>query len=143
MASLHQLFYVSNRKPQCTDEEITKILASAQKNNSHLDVTGVLLHTEGKFVQYLEGTKEKLESLYDLIKKDERHSNVILLGSFSLEKRLFPNWQMGFKNVTNQTFAFHTDISSDEQKQFEGILNGKVKTDIFLTNFIKRVSALT
>jgi len=40
---------------ECDDSEIDKILDSAKRNNPGLDITGVLLYTEKKFIQYLEG----------------------------------------------------------------------------------------
>ncbi|MEQ9165113.1 MAG: BLUF domain-containing protein, partial [Fulvivirga sp.] len=47
---LSQLVYVSNRKPNCTEEEIEKILASCKKNNPPLNITGILLYSDKKFI---------------------------------------------------------------------------------------------
>jgi Sensors of blue-light using FAD len=52
---LSQLVYVSNRKANCTEAEIEKILASCKKNNPPLNITGVLLYSDIKFIQLVEG----------------------------------------------------------------------------------------
>ena len=73
---LSQLVYVSIRKPQCTEEEIQKILDACKRNNQGKDITGVLLYSGTHFVQYLEGDFKKINELYDNIKSDVRHKNV-------------------------------------------------------------------
>ena len=50
---LSQLVYVSQRNQSCTATEIDKIMASCEKNNSALGITGVLLHSEHRFIQLL------------------------------------------------------------------------------------------
>jgi hypothetical protein len=76
---LSQLVYVSNRKPNCSGEEIEKILESCKKNNAPLNITGVLLYSETKFIQLVEGDAKVIAGLYDKIKKDNRHSNPMMI----------------------------------------------------------------
>ncbi len=61
--SLYQLVYTSVRKPGCDDYEIKKILESCKRNNPSKDITGVLLHSENHFIQYLEGSKDIINLL--------------------------------------------------------------------------------
>ena len=124
---LSQLVYVSVRKPLCTEEEIQKILASCKRNNSDKDITGVLLYSSTHFVQYLEGEYKKILALYDNIKEDDRHKNVVMLGSGPIKERSFPSWQMGAKKFDETNIEYQTDMSPAEQEEFKSILSGNEK----------------
>jgi hypothetical protein len=76
---LSQIIYVSVRNANCSDEEIQKILESSNRNNGKLDITSVLLYSRNKFLQVLEGEKDLILELYNKIKLDERHKNVIMI----------------------------------------------------------------
>lgn len=118
------LVYVSERKPNCTEDEIQKILASCKRNNTDLDITGVLLYSDKYFVQYLEGEFSKIFGLYDKIKKDTRHRNVIMISASVIEERSFPSWQMGCKKFDYDSITYETAMSSEEKEQFKAILSG-------------------
>jgi hypothetical protein len=60
---LSHLIYVSNRAQNCTQSEIEKILESCKKNNVQYDITGVLLYSDTKFVQYIEGQYKEIMGL--------------------------------------------------------------------------------
>ena len=60
--------YISNRDKLCSNKEIEKTLESCKKNNPSLDITGVLLYDDSKFIQLVEGDLKTLLSLYDKIK---------------------------------------------------------------------------
>lgn len=122
---LSHLIYISNREKECTDQEIDKILASCQENNRHDDITGVLLYSNSKFLQYLEGDYNKINELFDKIKKDPRHSNVVMLTSFAIQERSFPSWEMGAKQMDFENVTFKTDVSAAHKKEFQKILKGE------------------
>lgn len=121
---LSQLVYVSVRKPSCTEEEIQKILAACQRNNSDKYITGVLLYSGTHFVQYLEGDYRKIVSLYDNIKEDDRHKNVVMITSSPIKERSFPSWQMGAKKFDDNSIEFQTEMDPSEKETFSSILAG-------------------
>lgn len=121
---LSQLVYVSARKAICTDREIEKILDACKRNNHDSDITGVLLYSNTHFVQYLEGEYKKIIGLFDKIKEDDRHKNVVMITSGPIKERLFPSWQMGAKKFDNNNVTFETEMSTSEQEQFKSILAG-------------------
>ncbi len=121
---LSHLVYLSKRMPKCTAEEIEKILVSCTKNNALVNITGVLLYSETQFIQYLEGDYTAIMALYDKIKMDDRHGNAILISSAPIKERLFPSWQMGSKNLGKHGISFHAEVSQEDKKLFEEILNG-------------------
>lgn len=135
---LSQLVYVSNRKSNCTEKEIDKILDSCKKNNPALDITGVLLYSEGKFIQLVEGEAKVIMELYDKIKKDSRHSSPILISYGPIKERSFPSWHMGSKNISKNEVDFKTDITAEDKTIFSNIINGKEDDGQRVLNLLKK-----
>ena len=125
---LSHLAYVSVRKRNCTDEEIEKILAACKTNNAPLDITGVLLYSETKFIQYVEGEASALTKLYDKIKQDTRHEKAVMISYSPIQERIFPSWQMGSRKIAGADISFLTDITADDKDVFKKITDG-VKVD--------------
>ena len=136
---LSHLVYVSNRSANCTSEEIENILGSCKKNNPDLDITGVLLYSETKFIQYVEGDYKKIMGLFDKIKFDKRHENVVLVSVSPIKEKLFPSWHMGNKMVTQNDVEFRTDVNSDDKRLFLNILNGKEQKGEKVQMLIKKL----
>ncbi len=126
--SLTQLVYTSIRNENCDDAEIQNILDACKRNNPSKDITGVLLHSENRFIQYLEGPKEIIK-LYDMIKGDTRHSKVVLLSYGPLKERNFPSWHMGFKSLSSDKIDFLTEASEADKATFHSIIKGEEQVD--------------
>ncbi|MBL7842784.1 MAG: BLUF domain-containing protein [Cyclobacteriaceae bacterium] len=135
---LSQLVYVSNRKPSCTQEEIDKILASCKRNNPSLNITGVLLYSDTKFIQLVEGDAKVIMQLYDKIKLDPRHSNTMMISYGPIKDKAFPSWHMGTKKLATDTIDFTTDITSDDKVIFDKILTGKEENGQRVLNLLKK-----
>lgn len=135
---LSQLVYVSNRKPSCTAEEIEKILVSCKKNNPPLNITGVLLYSDTKFIQLVEGDAKVITTLYDKIKLDARHSNPMMLSYGPIKEKSFPSWHMGSKKMASNDVDFKTDISSEDKAIFNTLLNGEKADGQRILNILKK-----
>lgn len=122
---LSNLIYVSKRKSNCTTEEIDKILDACNRNNANEAITGILLYSDEKFVQYLEGDYKKIFELYDKIKLDDRHKEIRLINSSPIKEKVFPSWHMGAKKMNFKDIDFKTDISEKDKREFNKILNGE------------------
>ncbi|MFT4736523.1 MAG: hypothetical protein ACI8QD_000468 [Cyclobacteriaceae bacterium] len=125
MSSLYRLVYTSFRKPNCNQQEIENILASCKKNNPSRNITGILMHSNNRFIQYVEGSKDDLRQLYDLIKQDPRHTSVNERNFEPIKERLFPSWEMGYRDVDG--LKFNTMVSMRDQKTFKGIISDDLK----------------
>ena len=125
MKNLYRLVYTSYRKTSCTDEEVEAILDSCKRNNPNRDITGVLMHSEKRFLQYLEGDKDELQELYDIIKADPRHGGANQRDFSPIESRIFPSWHMGYKDLSANNLAFDTDISNEDKGIFESLIQGE------------------
>lgn len=93
------LVYVSEASTPFSDEQLTELLRLAQTNNSARSITGLLLHSNNKFVQALEGPKEQVWPLYEKIRADQRHKNVRLLRREDIGRREFWAWSMAFFTI--------------------------------------------
>ncbi|MDO1451595.1 BLUF domain-containing protein [Rhodocytophaga aerolata] len=122
---LAQLVYVSSRKNTCNDFEIEKILAACQKNNPHVDATGVLLYSQDKFIQYLEGEAKQLLALFDKIKQDPRHEKVRMISYGPIKEKAFPSWHMATKKLSKKDVDYKTHISLQDKKIFAQLLQGE------------------
>ena len=133
--NLYQLVYTSVRKSGCDEREIQKILDSCKRNNPSKNITGVLLHSDDYFIQYLEGSKEII-NLYDQIKEDLRHSRAVLLSYGPLKERVFPSWHMGYKKVPGERIDFLTEGNIEERKVFQSIIKGEKQAGTSAINLL-------
>jgi hypothetical protein len=125
MAELYRLIYTSSRRPKCSDEEIAKILDACNRNNPGKNITGILLHSDKRFLQYIEGDKNELSKLYAQIEADERHGGLNRRDFSPIEKRLFPSWHMGYKDVTKNSLDFNTSISAQDKDIFKLLIENQ------------------
>lgn len=129
-ASLYNLVYVSVRQPTCTNLDITNILTTSRRNNFNSNTTGILLYGDNRFLQYLEGEKDQLMDLFYHIEKNPLHRQMTLLYHVPIEKRIFPSWQMGYKDLDSDQLDFHTAIDKRERQLFHSLLTQDIYQDI-------------
>jgi hypothetical protein len=95
---LHQIVYTSVLADQ--DESIlSKIHSHAVRNNTEHCITGMLLYSNGRFIQVLEGEKKLVLDTFKNIQHDPRHVDVKLLLSQDISERNFSKWSMGFRHL--------------------------------------------
>ena len=93
---LYELIYGSVQTRPFTPMQLSELLAGARARNQGLDVSGVLLHQKGIFVQVLEGDESVIGALFDRIARDKRHKNVATFRRGPIQARQFAGWSMGF-----------------------------------------------
>lgn len=96
MPQLRSIAYVSTASRLLTIADLESLLTTARDFNLHSGVTGVLLYSEGNFMQYFEGTKVAMEETWQRIRDSPQHRNIIELQDSPVAMRSFPAWQMGF-----------------------------------------------
>lgn len=96
-----RLIYVSTAKELLNTDDLVKILSKAKEKNSRLGVTGMLLYKDGNFMQLLEGDEKIVRDLYETIRLDVRHHDAMVLLDEPAEDRLFSDWSMGFKDLSD------------------------------------------
>lgn len=104
MAELIQLIYASRASFSSSGDgsvepEVARILTQSRRNNRPQDIGGVLVFAEGCFFQCLEGDAAAVDSLYQRLHADPRHSDVQLLLKRPIAERQFKLWAMKYITV--------------------------------------------
>ncbi len=105
--NLTRLVYYSQRNLSA-GLSLPELLEVCKRNNSALNVTGILHYNGNHFLQVLEGGRAEVSSIYHRIAADPRHINIILISCQDVRERLFPTWSMGLHegmdNATRKIF---------------------------------------
>ncbi len=98
------LVYRSIQNPVTGQTEILSLLEQAKDFNRANDIAVCLLSCNKQFVQYLEGSKRDVETLFEKIKQDWRHSEVNLLTRGHINRREFETWTRAYENFVGPNF---------------------------------------
>ena len=112
---MYYLIYVSQATRSFTTEELKDLARTCYQNNINRDISGMLVYLENKFLQVLEGPKEKVQGLFSSISQDPRHKKVSVLIEGEIRQRNFSKWSMGFKSVDKQLFQDLTGFENLEE----------------------------
>ena len=115
MKDLYRLVYTSRNLLAGSEDEqkaaVAGLLAVSKRNNARVGVTGALLFNGGSFAQVLEGSRAAVETTFERIQRDPRHSDVAVLQCEPVEARGFPNWSMGFVGDSPRGRALWTEVA--------------------------------
>jgi hypothetical protein len=127
--SCYQLIYKSSPKVEVTESLVSEILSKAIRRNHSLKISGMLVYFHGDFMQLIEGDKEVVADLFNIIRLDPRHGDVTILLQKHSDERCMPSWIMGF-TMGNE---FRTSIEEqslympcDEAKEFCSLMPDEV-----------------
>ena len=99
-----QLIYVSDLV-NADETHLAPIVESAVRHNQEDNISGMLLYSEGNFLQVLEGTPEQVEQTYQRVCRDPRHTNIFILTQEDVDERHFADWSMGFRKLSEKDIA--------------------------------------
>jgi hypothetical protein len=130
---LHSLIYVSTAVHKLSNELLSGLSEQSSSRNGPLDVSGLLLYSDGNFMQCLEGPKEAIVILMKSISSDSRHFGLIVLSDDEIQNREFPDWGMAVRSpdagletmARSQSIDVWLNTSIDEKKSFSRVLLGK------------------
>jgi Sensors of blue-light using FAD len=88
---LHRLIYLSSAVGVLRADELDRILLRSKASNGGAGITGLLLFHEGSFLQMIEGPAAGVTSLMQKIRRDRRHTGIVLLQSGACTERIFPD----------------------------------------------------
>jgi hypothetical protein len=94
---MYYFLYASSAVRPFDASELDALLQVSRRNNAAADVSGMLLHHDGSFLQYLEGNEEDVSGVFERISKDPRHHGVFVLDKGSMAARALPSWSMGYE----------------------------------------------
>jgi hypothetical protein len=92
-----RLTYTSRATRPLGQPMLHEMLRRSRMNNARIGLTGVLLYRDEQFLQVLEGPADGVLTLFDRIRRDDRHHHVRQLRCERVAARLFGGWAMGFE----------------------------------------------
>lgn len=98
---IYRLIYTSRAAPNVTDADFRTISMFSSLRNKRGDISGLLLHYDGKIMQVLEGPEEAVKQLFGKIEKDKRHFDVRVEASRSCSVKIFQEWSMGYRPLSS------------------------------------------
>ena len=98
-----RLMYFSTATQNMSGADVDEIIAHSVKKNTERGVTGMLAYNGRNFCQVLEGEKEAVDDLVEVIRADVRHSGFKVLGEKPITQRHYEGWAM--KRVDDLDFS--------------------------------------
>ena len=112
---MKNIVYVSTAVKLMHENQLLDILHNSRLHNAALNISGVLLYSDGTFIQVLEGKDTVIDALYSRIQADQRHKNIITLIDEPIIEKSFGQWLMGFaitdSKKTEKLLGYLTSIS--------------------------------
>lgn len=93
------LTYLSSATDLFDEDQLAALLADTRPRNEERGLTGMLLYSDGNFIQVLEGPDEAVEQTFRAISADPRHHGIIVALRDQVGQRAFPDWSMAFRSV--------------------------------------------
>lgn len=113
-------------KSKIEDVNLNYLIEKARIKNKRLGITGFLVCHLNGFIQLLEGDEKAIDDLVAEIKADERHSDFTIKATCTMQRRLFPDWDMGLMKVTDATYY---DVV-DKKKNLIEIFSERVRSEL-------------
>lgn len=88
--------YVSSAVYRFSEATLLDLVDQCQRNNERLGVTGILVYSDGNFMQVIEGADLVIHALYERIRCDSRHRGVYTVRQQGIEAREFRGWSMAY-----------------------------------------------
>ncbi|MCW5520105.1 BLUF domain-containing protein [Aureitalea sp. L0-47] len=118
---LRTICYVSTAAPSLDENGLADLYEEAIQKNTEQNITGILLYSDGNFMQIMEGEAAPLLKLYNSIDNDVRHHHLIKLTDREIKQRIFENYANGFTIVNNEQEVFKLNLYLNWLKEnFEG-----------------------
>ncbi|KKW81575.1 blue light sensor protein [Acinetobacter sp. Ag2] len=109
---LIRLCYASSRNQLTSDllEDLNNILNTAREFNSNNQIFGVLYYANNYFFQCLEGDKAIVQTLFQQIKNDLRHHDIVEFKIKQIDKIYFKNWSMKYVQKCSKIDIFFNQM---------------------------------
>ena len=136
--SLHRIVYMSTAVGVLRAEELDRIYLRAQAANARAGITGLMLFYEGVFLQVLEGPTAGDTSLLERLRRDRRHSGLVVLESAATAERSFDS-AMNF--VSARKLSLGEKQAFSELRQAVAARAGASMPGLGLSDFLSTFAA--
>ncbi|AUC77252.1 BLUF domain-containing protein [Olleya sp. Bg11-27] len=108
-----RIIYTSQSTKQFNKRDLLDLLHDSRAFNTMDNISGVLMHKNGLFLQIIEGKSKDLENLIERLRRDTRHNNLKIIDDQLVEDRIFANWSMGCADFDDPTLSLIPGIRTD------------------------------
>jgi hypothetical protein len=91
---MRRIIYQSVAAPGMDRAALFRLVYHARVANEARGLSGFLIHADQRFLQVLEDPTWKLVATFEAIRRDVRHSDVMVLDERSVRERIFASWKM-------------------------------------------------
>jgi len=97
---MRRVVYQSRASRPLDEGELSEMLAGSRRSNEAANITGMLLHQDGCFLQAIEGDDAAIDTLWSKIRADSRHTDIDVLADQTISHRRFSEWTIGARNIS-------------------------------------------
>ena len=108
-----QLLYVSTAAQGLAQNDLDDIVDAAVARNASLEVTGSLYYNGRNFMQLLEGPAPAVHDLMDSIRRDPRHSGMVVIKELTDSPGAFAAWNMRIVRCRPTPQECRADVAND------------------------------
>lgn len=116
--ALRRIVYTSQASEQFSKRNLLDLLHESRAFNTIDNISGVLMHRNGYFLQVIEGESEVVNNLFTRLLRDDRHKEVKIILDSSVDSCLFSSWAMGCADFDEPELSMlpgiRTDLSDPE-----------------------------
>ncbi|MGB7785166.1 MAG: BLUF domain-containing protein [Salinimicrobium sp.] len=129
----YALCYVSTVRSSVSEEAIKEILEQSSRDNNKEGITGILLYSNGNFFQVLEGEEMAVLKLFEKIKQDNRHYDLITIFKKAISTPGFKTYQDQFLSLDTTYSPKDLELYASQVKKLDPEIQQSVK--YILKNF--------
>jgi hypothetical protein len=127
--------YLSTANKDLNQDEVAELLDLTEIRNNNAGVNGLLIYSDGNFFEVIEGEETKIKELFENIKVDPRHRNILIVFEKSIDKPLFDDKEANFisentkhRQMEVENFLYYIkDLDESTQKAVRNILTAMGK----------------
>jgi hypothetical protein len=127
--------YLSTANKDLNQDEVAELLDITEIRNNNAGVNGLLIYSDGNFFEVIEGEETKIKELFENIKEDPRHRNIMIVFEKKIDKPLFHEKEANFisentkyRQIEVENFLFYIkDLDESTQKAVKNILGAMGK----------------
>lgn len=95
----YAICYVSTAN-NLSEDEVKSLLSNTAKKNLTNNISGILIHNSGNFLQYMEGTQAAIQAVFfNKIAQDKRHKGLIVIVDKKTKHLYFNGYETGFTSI--------------------------------------------
>lgn len=156
MSHWQRIAYVSKatfpaaKSASIVEPEVGRILMQSRRKNPLRGLAGALCYGDGRFFQCLEGPSDALDGLLADLRKDPRHTDLIVLSREDISEPSFSGWSMKYVSASAAVRQLLAELrlrefdpyqfSTDDTERMVAILQGGMEGASFDSPFSKEAT---